>query len=144
VDGDNRFVANKMENNNVYISDAETPYGPYTCKRCGAEYDDLDDELVEQDELIGRKVIFKNPRGEIVAIHTVKSFSDTGAVQIPWGTSVISLETERVSYEILAPEKKEKESPTVCIKLSNLTPEQLDEIMACIKKHGIIYGQEDI
>lgn len=37
VDGNNIF------NRNIGCEDAETPYGPYTCTRCGKEYDDLDE-----------------------------------------------------------------------------------------------------
>jgi|GEM_PF-1932670 len=36
VDSDNSFV------DNVDIYDSEKPYGPYSCEKCGAEYDDLD------------------------------------------------------------------------------------------------------
>ncbi|MSS38324.1 hypothetical protein [Clostridium porci] len=41
VDGSNQFIDNVGKNGDVSIYDAETPYGPYTCEACGAEYDDL-------------------------------------------------------------------------------------------------------
>jgi hypothetical protein len=37
VDGDNEF------HSDIGIYDSETPYGPYVCKKCGAEFDELDD-----------------------------------------------------------------------------------------------------
>lgn len=41
VDGENRFLENNTKNAADSIYDAETPYGPYTCCKCGAEYDEL-------------------------------------------------------------------------------------------------------
>lgn len=35
VDGDGDFFADQG------IYDSETPYGPFTCTECGAEYDEL-------------------------------------------------------------------------------------------------------
>jgi hypothetical protein len=37
VDGDNDFSSD------IAIYDSETPYGPYICKKCGAEFDELDE-----------------------------------------------------------------------------------------------------
>jgi|GEM_PF-2983036 len=52
VDGDNTFV----DGRDIY--DSENPYGPYTCLKCGAEYDDLNElRYVDVKE---RKTICKN------------------------------------------------------------------------------------
>ena len=52
--GNNQFVGHQIvrmevvvdENNNFLeqreIYDAETPYGPFTCTKCGREYDDIE------------------------------------------------------------------------------------------------------
>jgi len=37
VNGDNLFCEDKG------IYDSETPYGPFTCDKCGKEYDEIDD-----------------------------------------------------------------------------------------------------
>lgn len=41
VDQDNNFMGDL--NGHISVYDAEEPYGPYTCEKCGAEYDSLDD-----------------------------------------------------------------------------------------------------
>ena len=43
VDADNCFIENASEDAAAAIYDAQTPYGPYVCVECGAEYDDLED-----------------------------------------------------------------------------------------------------
>lgn len=37
-----RFLQNLMDGMGPYIYDAETPYGPFTCTKCGTEYDELE------------------------------------------------------------------------------------------------------
>jgi len=50
VDGDNNFLANAVSSNLEYsITEAGKPYGPYTCLKCGREYDDLN-ELSASEE----------------------------------------------------------------------------------------------
>lgn len=39
VDENNDFVDNMPDGIEAHIYDSETPYGPYTCVRCGTEYD---------------------------------------------------------------------------------------------------------
>ncbi len=41
VDPNNDWIRN-LTNDSTSIYDAEEPYGPYTCLKCGAEYDSLD------------------------------------------------------------------------------------------------------
>jgi len=43
VDGHNDFQDNLVSDKEIgdSIYDSETPYGPYTCTECGAEYEDL-------------------------------------------------------------------------------------------------------
>ena len=41
VDGNNNFYESASESTAADIYDSETPYGPYTCVTCGAEYDSL-------------------------------------------------------------------------------------------------------
>lgn len=44
VDGNNNFLGNGVDDNLSHsISESERPYGPYTCIRCGREYDELHD-----------------------------------------------------------------------------------------------------
>lgn len=43
VDGDNAFVQNCPEGAEAAIYDSGTPYGPYVCARCGAEYEELEE-----------------------------------------------------------------------------------------------------
>lgn len=39
VDADNHFLAQKE------IYDSETPYGPFSCTVCGAEYENIPEDL---------------------------------------------------------------------------------------------------
>jgi hypothetical protein len=42
VDGDNQFIQNTCEPEGALsVFDSETPYGPYACKACGEEYDEI-------------------------------------------------------------------------------------------------------
>lgn len=41
VDEKNNFIGNLFGGAESHIYDAGTPYGPYTCTDCGAEYDEL-------------------------------------------------------------------------------------------------------
>lgn len=41
VDAEGNFIESVNKNVLSDIYDAETPYGPYTCRRCGKEYDEL-------------------------------------------------------------------------------------------------------
>ena len=41
VDDDNNFLQNTFCENEVSIYDSEAPYGPYTCTKCGKEYEEL-------------------------------------------------------------------------------------------------------
>lgn len=43
VDGDYNFVSNANENAEASIYDSSNPYGPFTCTKCGEEYDELTD-----------------------------------------------------------------------------------------------------
>lgn len=44
VDGDNDFLGNAVDDNlSSSIGEAGKPYGPYTCVKCGREYDELHD-----------------------------------------------------------------------------------------------------
>ena len=44
VDGNNNFLENAVNDNLQHsIGEAENPYGTYQCRRCGKEYDTLDD-----------------------------------------------------------------------------------------------------
>ena len=40
-DGDGEFADNLEVGVEAAIYDAETPYGPFQCVQCGAEYDEL-------------------------------------------------------------------------------------------------------
>lgn len=68
VDSKNEFLRNNTEDDSVYISWADAPYGPYYCTSCGTEYDDLENELIERDDLIGRRIRRNN--GEEGVIQT--------------------------------------------------------------------------
>jgi hypothetical protein len=51
VDGDNEFIRNENElDDSLAIYDAEAPYGPYVCRNCGMEYDNMEDR--EDSELV--------------------------------------------------------------------------------------------
>ena len=41
VDSDGAFLENATERLEESIYDAERPYGPFTCTKCGKEYDEL-------------------------------------------------------------------------------------------------------
>ena len=41
VDGNNNFLRNMECGLDASVYDAGKPYGPYTCTRCGEEYDEL-------------------------------------------------------------------------------------------------------
>ena len=43
VDGDNQWEENLTQDAAASIYDAETPYGPYTCRNCGRVYNSLDE-----------------------------------------------------------------------------------------------------
>lgn len=43
VDGNNAFSSNCPEGAEAAIYDSGTPYGPYICARCGAEYEELEE-----------------------------------------------------------------------------------------------------
>lgn len=43
VDGDNQFEGNANGSVEKSIYSSDHPFGPYTCRQCGAEYDDLND-----------------------------------------------------------------------------------------------------
>lgn len=43
VDGDYNFIRNASENAEASIYDSGNPYGPFTCTKCGEEYDELTD-----------------------------------------------------------------------------------------------------
>lgn len=43
VDTDGEFEESIQESGNMAIYDAEKPYGPFVCTRCGAEFDKIED-----------------------------------------------------------------------------------------------------
>lgn len=51
VDESNCFLKDIGPEGHTAIYDAETPYGPYTCTECGAEYESLDElyDIVEEE-----------------------------------------------------------------------------------------------
>lgn len=53
VDGDNHFIKNNSTDNSVAIYESEDPYGPYTCKICGMEYETLDELYEDTNEYVG-------------------------------------------------------------------------------------------
>lgn len=53
VDGDNHFIKNDSQNNSIAIYESENPYGPYTCKTCGMEYDELNDLYEDLEDYVG-------------------------------------------------------------------------------------------
>lgn len=54
-DGNGNFEENVSDNPASDIYDSEPPYGPFTCKECGAEYEDLNEldviEPITKDEI---------------------------------------------------------------------------------------------
>ena len=62
VDANNNFTDNETKDATSSIYDAETPYGPYTCTKCGRSYESLEelnecpDYLLQPDKL----TTFKN------------------------------------------------------------------------------------
>lgn len=42
VDESGDFVENLPEGLEAHVYDSEKPYGPFTCTKCGAEYDTLE------------------------------------------------------------------------------------------------------
>lgn len=53
VDGDNQFLKNNSSDNSVSIYEQEAPYGPYSCKLCGAEYSSLEDLAEDNSRYVG-------------------------------------------------------------------------------------------
>lgn len=43
VDGDNHFEDNAMKTAEESVYESDDPYGPYTCTKCGKEYDEVED-----------------------------------------------------------------------------------------------------
>ena len=41
VGGNNNWLRNSNPDTDKAIYDSETPYGPYTCTKCGKEFNDL-------------------------------------------------------------------------------------------------------
>ena len=54
VDGENNFIRDLYGDDDGRdedpVYDAEDPYGPYTCTKCGAEYNELNELITEPDE----------------------------------------------------------------------------------------------
>lgn len=135
VDSNNEFLANNTENNSVYISYADPPYGPYHCKNCGTEYDDLEDELIERDDLIGRRIRRNNgEEGVITSIDVLGRFH----VNIDNGPELLLVPGAN-KYEILEPEDDEdkEEGENVRILLKNVSSEELSKVMEFLSQQEI-------
>ncbi len=42
VDEDGNWHSNTGKNDTIIVYDAENPYGPFTCTKCGKEYGELE------------------------------------------------------------------------------------------------------
>lgn len=65
VDGDNQFTEHLFGGPEAHIYDAGTPYGPYTCYDCGAEYRELEEN--EEPYNMSRR-----PDGTWISVETGK------------------------------------------------------------------------
>lgn len=41
VDEDGNWESNTGKDNTIVVYDAENPYGPFTCTKCGEEYEEI-------------------------------------------------------------------------------------------------------
>lgn len=124
VNGDNIFERNFSENAAADIYDAETPYGPYECMTCGAEYDDLEalpfietaeikvsrhdvellnnepcseEECLGEDEPIVYTAQFEDDIEMDIKICGVQYDDGEGACNLPWTEAVLFHNGEEVA-----------------------------------------------
>jgi len=143
VNSENEFIRNNTEDNSVFISSTEAPYGPYICEGCGAEYDDLEDELVERNELIGRRVYVYQKKmireGNIISFNNL----DMPCVEFDDGEIMI-LDPIVNKYEILEPEEDDEEEEEEIIPrilLKDISRKQYDELADYMYKHDIEFDE---
>jgi hypothetical protein len=135
VDSKNEFLRNNTEDDSVYISWADDPYGPYYCTSCGTEYDDLENELIERDDLIGRRIRRNNgEEGVITSIDVLGRFH----VNIDNGPKLLFAPGAN-KYEILEPEEEEdeEEGEDVRILLKNVSFEELSRVREFLNNQEI-------
>jgi len=134
VDGNNEFLANNTEDNSLFISYADLPYGPYCCTNCGAEYDVLEDELIERNDLIGRRVRCDEEEGTLASIDDLERLH----VNMDDGSELLLIPGAD-KYEILEPEEEEdeEEGEDVRILLKNVSFEELSRVREFLNNQEI-------
>ena len=144
VDSDNEFLENNTENNSVYISWADPPYGPYCCTNCGVEYNDIEKDLVEQDDLVGRCVRCIHMHDAIGlegAEGTIAHVDDAGQIHVVWDNgSKLFLVQDLDKYKILdlsGEEEEEEEEYDVPILLKNISFDDLSKIREFLNQQEI-------